>query len=411
MSKQVKKDEMQTTIDIVGVIDDNLFKFFLEETDKIIDAFEQYKAGISYVHPSFLTPFPSITLNISSYGGSTAIGGAILNRMNEMKAMGIEINTHCNFAYSMAFIIFINGVKRTAEKFSSFMNHGSASVNSGYIEEQKADVRFSEKMDELFESLIFENTKMPKERVEKARLCCDWFGYEEAIEMEVVNAGYEGCEPDWDEVDRKYNQALTVAIQTFGQVMEIEDEDDIISLLYFGMKELVEQEKKEDKKEENKKVNSTEVTDEELFEMLGLKMPEACENCDFKCPNDSEKCQFGDEEKKCCRYSDEDEFEENVGQFLTDLDDIMQDLEEVNADDIQIELKEEDIEVDVDVNIETEECHCEGQCVNCTCHKEERDNDCCITLGEHEEKMKKDKKKKGLLAKLKEIKEDKDTWL
>ena len=385
-----KKEEMQTTIDIVGVIDDNLFKSFLEETDKVINAFEQYKAETAYINPNFLSPFPSITLSISSYGGSTAIGGAILNRMNEMKAMGIEVNTHCNFAYSMAFIIFVNGVKRTADKFSSFMNHGSASVNSGYIEEQKADIRFSEKMDELFESVIFENTEMSKERVERARLCCDWFGYDEAIEMEVVNAGYEGCEPDWDEMDRKYNQALTVAIQTFGQVMEIEDEDDMISLLYFGMKELVEQEKKEDKKEEEesevKQVNQLDITDSELFEMLGLKMPEVCENCEYQCPEGSEDCQFKEDEKRCCRFSNEEEYEENVGQYVTQLDDIIADLEKANA-----ETEIEEVE-------EVEEHKCSGSCANCTCHKEEekkpKNNECFITLGEHDKQLKEEKKDK-----------------
>ena len=358
-----KKEEMQTTIDIVGVIDDNLFKSFLEETDKVINAFEQYKAETAYINPNFLSPFPSITLSISSYGGSTAIGGAILNRMNEMKAMGIEVNTHCNFAYSMAFIIFVNGVKRTADKFSSFMNHGSASMNSGYIEEQKADIRFSEKMDELFESVIFENTEMSKERVERARLCCDWFGYDEAVEMKVVNAGYDGCEPDWDEVDRKYNQGLALAIQTFAQIMEIEDEDEAIQLLHYGLNEINKQEeskKDETKEEEQEEAEIREITEEMLLEMMGADIPEICRECKHECPNaEAEECQYG-EEHKCCRFPNEEDYIKNVG------------------------LPKDDDE-------EHEEEHkCCGKCDNCTCceDKEVEAKKLYTTLGEHNEQIK-----------------------
>ena len=360
MSKQSK--EMKTVIDIVGVIDDSMFKTFLEDTDKVIETFEQYKAEISLVNPIFIQPFPPITLNISSYGGSTAIGSAVLNRMNEMKAMGIEVNTHCNFAYSMAFIIFVNGMKRTADKFSSFMNHGSASMNSGYIEEQKADIRFSEKMDELFESVILENTEMPKERVQKARLCCDWFGYDEAIEMKVVNDGYEGCEPNWDEEERKYNQALMVSIQTFMQCMEIEDEDEAVELMNFGFKEIMAQISK-DKEEEPKveEVEELELTDEMILEMLGADIPEICRNCDFECPcTADDKCQYGDE-PRCCKFPKEEDYIENVG------------------------LPKDDDEEE----IEEKEHKCEGKCANCTCHNGEAKK-LYTTLGEHNKEIEKE---------------------
>jgi hypothetical protein len=157
--------------------------------------------------------------------------------MDEMKEKGIRVNTHANFCYSMAFIIFLNGDKRTGERYSKFMNHGSCSRNLGYIEEQKSSILFSEKSDEQFEQLIYETTNMSKERVEKARLCYDWFGYEEAIELGVINFGFEGAEIDMEEVERKFNQGIELALQTFCQIMEVEDELEGLQLLYMGLKE------------------------------------------------------------------------------------------------------------------------------------------------------------------------------
>ena len=238
MNKQNNK-EMKTTIRIVGEINIETLRMFLEETDAIMENYKQYKTEVTMYNPIIVQPFPAITLEISSYGGCTDCGSAILHRMDEMKAKGIRVNTHCNFAYSMAFIIFINGDKRTGERYSKFMNHGSASFNRGYIEEQKSSIIFSEKSDEQFEALIYEKTNMSKERVEKARLCYDWFGYEEAIEMGVINDGFEGAEVDIEEIERKFNQGIELALQTFIQVMEVEDELEGLQLLYMGLKETV----------------------------------------------------------------------------------------------------------------------------------------------------------------------------
>ena len=235
MNKQNK--ELKTTIRIVGEINIDTLRMFLEETDMIMESYKQYKTEVTMYNPVIVQPFPAITIEISSYGGCTDCGSAILHRMDEMKEKGIRVNTHCHFAYSMAFIIFINGDKRTGEKFSRMMNHGSASYNRGYIEEQKSSILFSEKSDEQFEALIYEKTKMSKERVEKARLCYDWFGYEEAIELGVINFGYEGAEIDVEEVERKFNQGIELALQTFCQILEVEDELEGLQLLYMGLKE------------------------------------------------------------------------------------------------------------------------------------------------------------------------------
>lgn len=218
--------KMKTTLRIIGEINVETLKTFFDDTDLIIEEYSRFKAESSLVKPAFLQQFPPITIEISSYGGCTDCGSAIIHRMDEMKNMGIEVNTHCHFAYSMAFIIYVNGMKRTGDKLSKFMNHGSASYNKGYVEEQRSSIEFSTKCDEQFEQIIYDNTKMPKERVEKARLCYDWIAYEEAKELGIINY-YEGCELEEEDTQRKMVEALQSSIEVFSQLLEIDEEEGI----------------------------------------------------------------------------------------------------------------------------------------------------------------------------------------
>ena len=164
--------------------------------------------------------------------------------------MGIEVNTHCHFAYSMAFIIFVNGMKRTGDKLSKFMNHGSASLNRGYVEEQRASVEFSTKCDEQFEQIIYDNTNMPKERVEKARLCYDWILYDEAVELGIINY-YEGCEKQVEEEMDRVSDALESALEVFSQLLGMEKEDgfdlmlDLLAPIYEEVEEVKDKEEVE----------------------------------------------------------------------------------------------------------------------------------------------------------------------
>ena len=297
--------EMNTTVRIVGEINVETLKYFYEETDKIIEAYEQYKTESSLINPIFLQPFPPITIEISSYGGCTNCGTAIIHRMDEMKEMGIQDNTHCNFAYSMAFIIYVNGMKRTAGKLARFMNHGSGSYNMGYIEEQRRTVEFSSRTDEQFEQIIYDNTNMPKERVEKARLCYDWIDTQEAIELGIINYGYEGCEPDWDELDEKFNQATALAVQTFAQLMDMEEDELAITLLHTGLSEILGL-NDEDEDEEG---------DEEMEDKKECKCGGNCEcdgNCD--CHKEDEEEDTEDEEE------DKDELSKTLGEVLSKYD-------------------------------------------------------------------------------------------
>lgn len=274
-----KDKKMKTTLRIVGEINIETLKTFLDETDEIIEEYERFKAEASMIKPELLQKFPPITVEISSYGGCTDCGTAIIHRMDEMKNMGIEVNTHAHFCYSMAFIIFVNGMKRTGDKLSKFMNHGSASLNRGYVEEQRASVEFSTKCDEQFEQIIYDNTNMPKERVEKARLCYDWILYDEAVELGIINY-YEGCEKQVEEEMDRVSDALESALEVFSQLLGMEKEDgfdlmlDLLAPIYEEVEEVKDKEEAETTEDEEDKNELSET----LGEILDKAMDEDEEN-------------------------------------------------------------------------------------------------------------------------------------
>ena len=310
-----KDKKMKTTLRIVGEINIETLKTFLDETDEIMEEYERFKAEASMIKPELLQKFPPITVEISSYGGCTDCGTAIIHRMDEMKNMGIEVNTHCHFAYSMAFIIFVNGMKRTGDKLSKFMNHGSASLNRGYVEEQRASVEFSTKCDEQFEQIIYDNTNMSKERVEKARLCYDWILYDEAVELGIINY-YEGCEKQVEEEMDRVSDALESALEVFSQLLGMEKEDgfdlmlDLLAPIYEEVEEVKDKEEvetTEDKEDKN-----------ELSEVLGEILDKAMDEDKVKI-NDSKK---DTDEVPACTFDIitlKDEVMEEVKEELKDI--------------------------------------------------------------------------------------------
>ena len=310
-----KDKKMKTTLRIVGEINIETLKTFLDETDEIMEEYERFKAEASMIKPELLQKFPPITVEISSYGGCTDCGTAIIHRMDEMKNMGIEVNTHCHFAYSMAFIIFVNGMKRTGDKLSKFMNHGSASLNRGYVEEQRASVEFSTKCDEQFEQIIYDNTNMSKERVEKARLCYDWILYDEAVELGIINY-YEGCEKQVEEEMDRVSDALESALEVFSQLLGMGKEDgfdlmlDLLAPIYEEVEEV--------KDKEEVEVTEDEEDKNELSEALGEILNKAMDEDKVKV-NDSKK----DTDEVSARTFDIIRLEDEVmGEVMKELKDI-----------------------------------------------------------------------------------------
>lgn len=234
-----KKDRLRTELFITGVIDDNVANKFIEETQDIIDDFTAYKMETSYIKEIMKQKFPMITVTINSPGGDIYAGNLIISRIKEMQELEIPLIANGITCMSMAFIIYIAFNKRTADKLFAGMNHSSRSHYMGYREEVRSDLDHSDYMDDLYDKMIREQTNIPEEQIEASRLKCVYYGYEEAIELGIVNYGYEGCDPDWDELDEKFNQATALAVQTFAQLMDMEEGELAITLLHTGLSEIL----------------------------------------------------------------------------------------------------------------------------------------------------------------------------
>ena len=280
----------KTTLKVLGTINPEMLQRFFEETDEIIEAYMQYKEDTAYVKDEYVNGFPRITIEISSYGGCTDSGSAMLDRVMDMQEMGIHVDTHVNgFAYSMAFILFIVGERRSGGKFSKYMNHSSSASSYGMIDKMKADIDFYGECDRQFDSLILKQTNMPKERLEMARLKNDWIFYDEAIELGIVNV-YEGMEETEEERLEKLSKAFDLSLKTFAKLAEMK-EGDAFFLMYDMITDIMEDIMEEDKKE--KKDNKA---DEEMAKTI-LEGIELCKEEGYDC----EKCEY----KKECREDKE----------------------------------------------------------------------------------------------------------
>lgn len=281
-----KKDRLRTELFITGIIDDNVANKFIEETQDIIDDFTSYKMETSYIKEIMKQKFPMITVTINSPGGDIYAGNLIISRIKEMQELEIPLIANGITCMSMAFIIYISFNKRTADKLFAGMNHSSRSHYMGYREEVRSDLDHSDYMDDLYDKMIREQTNIPEEQIEASRLKCIYYGYEEAIELGIVNYGYEGCDPDWDELDEKFNQATALAVQTFAQLMDMEEGELAITLLHTGLSEILGL-NDEDEDEEG---------DEEMEDKKECKCGGNCE-CDGNCECHKENDEDGEDEE------------------------------------------------------------------------------------------------------------------
>lgn len=292
-----KKDRLRTELFITGVIDDNVANKFIEETQDIIDDFTAYKMETSYIKEIMKQKFPMITVTINSPGGDIYAGNLIISRIKEMQELEIPLIANGITCMSMAFIIYIAFNKRTADKLFAGMNHSSRSHYMGYREEVRSDLDHSDYMDDLYDKMIREQTNIPEEQIEASRLKCVYYGYEEAIELGIVNYGYEGCDPDWDELDEKFNQATALAVQTFAQLMDMEEGELAITLLHTGLSEILGlNDEDEDEDEEG---------DEEVEDKKECKCGGNCE-CDGNC--------------ECHKEDKEDKEDKTLGEILSKYD-------------------------------------------------------------------------------------------
>ena len=195
---------MKSEISLIGEINEEMTVYFLKETDDILEEYCEYLDQIEMLKPEFVKPFPRITIEISSPGGDVHYGSAMLDRIDEMKMLGINVDTMARgLCYSMAFILFLTGEQRYGGRWSTFMNHASSSCQRGYLEDIKNNVAFLEMMDAEFDALILERTKMTRERLNQAKLKCDWIRYEEAIELGIINI-FDDMEDDKEDEEMPF---------------------------------------------------------------------------------------------------------------------------------------------------------------------------------------------------------------
>lgn len=301
-----KKNKLRTELFITGIIDDNVSNKFIEETQDIIDEFTSYKMETSYIKEIMQQKFPMITITINSPGGNIYDGNLIISRIKEMQELGIPLIANGITCMSMAFIIYIAFNKRTADKLFAGMNHSSRSHYMGYREEVRSDLDHSDYMDDLYDKMIREQTNIPEEQIEASRLKCVYYGYEEAIELGIVNYGYEGCDPDWDELDEKFNQATALAIQTFAQLMDMEEGELAITLLHTGLSEIL-------------GLNDDEEDEEGDGEMEDKKECKCGGNCE--CHKEDKEDGEDEEVDEVEDKEDEDESSKTLGEILSKYED------------------------------------------------------------------------------------------
>ena len=280
-----KKDKLKTELFITGIIDDNSASKFIDETQDIIDNFIAYKSETSYVKDSMIQNFPTITVTINSPGGDIYAGNLIVSRIKEMQDLEIPLMANGITCMSMAFIIYITFNKRTADKLFAGMNHSSRSHYMGYREEVRSDLDHSDYMDSLYDNMIREQTNIPEDQIEASRLKCIYYGYDEAVELGIINY-YEGCEKQVEEEMDRVSDALESALEVFSQLLGMEKEDgfdlmlDLLAPIYEEVEEVKDKEEvetTEDKEDKN-----------ELSEVLGEILDKAMDEDKVKI-NDSKK--------------------------------------------------------------------------------------------------------------------------
>ena len=310
-----KKDKLKTELFITGIIDDNSASKFIDETQDIIDNFIAYKSETSYVKDSMIQNFPTITVTINSPGGDIYAGNLIVSRIKEMQDLEIPLMANGITCMSMAFIIYITFNKRTADKLFAGMNHSSRSHYMGYREEVRSDLDHSDYMDSLYDNMIREQTNIPEDQIEASRLKCIYYGYDEAVELGIINY-YEGCEKQVEEEMDRVSDALESALEVFSQLLGMEKEDgfdlmlDLLAPIYEEVEEV--------KDKEEVEVTEDEEDKNELSEALGEILNKAMDEDKVKV-NDSKK----DTDEVSARTFDIIRLEDEVmGEVMKELKDI-----------------------------------------------------------------------------------------
>lgn len=106
-----------------------------------------------------------IELVVNSYGGSVYDGAAIMAVMQQSKT---PIHTYCyGMAMSMGFHIFIEGHKRFAHPFATFMHHDMGGITAGNLEAIKETSEEWTRIRTMLDGRVLERTNVLQEQLDK----------------------------------------------------------------------------------------------------------------------------------------------------------------------------------------------------------------------------------------------------
>lgn len=130
----------------------------------------------------------NLTVNIFTNGGDAFGSDAICDKIQDIKAKGVEVTTNgYGIVASAGFEIFMCGDLRKSGEKTSFLMHGSQVCLHGDLVDVLDCGAFLRKKDEKFFSWLAENTKVTDKMIEKHKGKDWWFTYDEAVALGIVN--------------------------------------------------------------------------------------------------------------------------------------------------------------------------------------------------------------------------------
>lgn len=174
-------------LNIIGTIDDKLIK---ETTEQLLK-FEQEDLKIieenkKYNNDKDKKDLEDITINITTNGGSCYGFFTFVGILERMKCRIITIaNGEC---FSCGIPLFLMGDERYSNKYCDFMIHGaSTKFYFDYLKNTENDLLTCKMQDKRIDDYIISKTNITQDQLDKSKLQCWWFDYDEAIKLGVVN--------------------------------------------------------------------------------------------------------------------------------------------------------------------------------------------------------------------------------
>ena len=158
---------------------------------------DEYTAGwaIRAIHKMEENSNEPIDIYINSYGGSVYDGLALYNLLRRTNCL---IRTHAmGKIMSMAFLIYLAGDERYAERYATFLNHSISSVAWGKLHEMVTEIKECQRLEqislEILENRTFKDMKWWKKQT---RYEDKYYDVVQAMELGIIINSYNCVEKD-----------------------------------------------------------------------------------------------------------------------------------------------------------------------------------------------------------------------